>query len=362
MNSFGLKFRFTTFGESHGEAIGCIVDGIPAGLKIDMKFIQNELDRRKPGKSKLETQRKEDDKVEILSGIFEGKSTGTPIAMVIYNTNQKSGDYSNVKDLFRPGHADFTYFHKYGMRDYRGGGRSSARETAARVAAGAIAKLILKEVGIEVKSGIYAIDGIEAEEIDFDYAKKSEIFALDKNQEERQKNAVKDALNSHDSVGGVVLVKAYGVPAGLGEPMYHKLDSQIANAMMNINAVKAVEIGEGFNSATLKGSYNNDQITSSGFCSNHSGGILGGISNGDIINTKVYFKPTPSIFIEQKTVDIHNNDTTYFLKGRHDPCVAIRGSVVCESMMALVLCDMLLLNMSSTIKNVKKIYKQPKKS
>ncbi|MEJ5167589.1 MAG: chorismate synthase [Arcobacteraceae bacterium] len=362
MNSFGLKFRFTTFGESHGEAIGCIVDGIPAGLKIDMKFIQNELDRRKPGKSKLETQRKEDDKVEILSGIFEGKSTGTPIAMVIYNTNQKSGDYSNVKDLFRPGHADFTYFHKYGMRDYRGGGRSSARETAARVAAGAIAKLILKEVGIEVKSGIYAIDGIEAEEIDFDYAKKSEIFALDKNQEERQKNAVKDALNSHDSVGGVVLVKAYGVPAGLGEPMYHKLDSQIANAMMNINAVKAVEIGEGFHSATLKGSYNNDQITSSGFCSNHSGGILGGISNGDIINTKVYFKPTPSIFIEQKTVDIHNNDTTYFLKGRHDPCVAIRGSVVCESMMALVLCDMLLLNMSSTIKNVKKIYKQPKKS
>ncbi len=360
MNSFGLKFRFTTFGESHGEAIGCIVDGVPAGLKINMKFIQSELDRRKPGKSKLETQRKEDDKVEILSGVFEGKSTGTPIAMVIYNTNQKSSDYSNVKNLFRPGHADFTYFHKYGIRDYRGGGRSSARETAARVAAGAIAKLILKEVGIEVKSGIYAIDGIEAQELDFDYARKSEIFALDKNQEERQKNAVKDALNNHDSVGGVVLVKAYGVPAGLGEPMYHKLDSQIANAMMNINAVKAVEIGEGFNSATLKGSYNNDQITSSGFCSNHSGGILGGISNGDIINTKVYFKPTPSIFIEQKTVDIQNNDTTYFLKGRHDPCVAIRGSVVCESMMALVLCDMLLLNMSSSMQNVKKIYKKPK--
>lgn len=360
MNSFGLKFRFTTFGESHGEAIGCIVDGVPAGLKINMKFIQSELDRRKPGKSKLETQRKEDDKVEILSGVFEGKSTGTPIAMVIYNTNQKSGDYSNVKDLFRPGHADFTYFHKYGIRDYRGGGRSSARETAARVAAGAVAKLILKEVGIEVKSGIYAIDGIEAEEINFDYAKKSEIFALDQNQEEQQKNAVKEALTKHDSVGGVVLVKAYGVPAGLGEPMYHKLDSQIANAMMNINAVKAVEIGEGFHSATLKGSYNNDQITSSGFCSNHSGGILGGISNGDVIETKVYFKPTPSIFIEQKTVDIHNNDTTYFLKGRHDPCVAIRGSVVCESMMALVLCDMLLLNMSSNIQNVKKIYKKTK--
>lgn len=358
MNTFGLRFRFTTFGESHGTAIGCIVDGVPAGLKINMKFIQSELDRRKPGKSKLETQRKEDDKVEILSGVFEGKSTGTPISMVIYNTNQKSGDYSNVKDLFRPGHADFTYFQKYGLRDYRGGGRSSARETAARVSAGAIAKLILKEVGIEVKSGIYAIDGIEAQTIDFDYAKTSEIFALDKNQEEQQKNAVKDALNKHDSVGGVVLVQAYGVPAGLGEPMYHKLDSQIANAMMNINAVKGVEIGEGCNSATLKGSHNNDQITSSGFCSNHSGGILGGISNGDIINTKVYFKPTPSIFVEQKTVDIHNNDTTYFLKGRHDPCVAIRGSVVCESMMALVLCDMLLLNMSSTITNIKKVYRK----
>ncbi|MDY0328053.1 MAG: chorismate synthase [Arcobacteraceae bacterium] len=356
MNSFGLKFKFTTFGESHGTAIGCIVDGVPAGLVIDIDFIQSELDRRKPGKSKLETQRKEDDTVEILSGVFEGISTGTSIAMVIYNTNQKSGDYTNVKDLFRPGHADYTYFHKYGIRDYRGGGRSSARETAARVAAGAIAKILLKEVGIDVKSGVYAIDGINAEEINFDYAKSSAIFALDKNKEKLQKKAVTDALNSHDSVGGVVMVRAYGVPCGLGEPMYHKLDSQIANAMMNINAVKGVEIGDGFEAAKAKGSQNNDQITSSGFCSNHSGGILGGISNGDIIETKVYFKPTPSIFIEQKTVDIHNNDTTYFLKGRHDPCVAIRGSVVCESMMALVLADMLLLNMSSKIENIKKIY------
>ncbi|QOG11779.1 chorismate synthase [Arcobacter sp. FWKO B] len=356
MNSFGLRFRFTTFGESHGEAIGCIVDGVPAGLKIDMDYIQAQMDRRKPGKSKLETQRKEDDIVEILSGVFEGVTTGTSIAMVIKNTNQKSGDYSNVKDLFRPGHADFTYFHKYGIRDYRGGGRSSARETAARVAAGAIAKLLLKEVGIEIKSGIYAIDGIEAGQIDFDYANSSSIFALDKDMEEKQKNAVTDALNTHDSVGGVVLVRAFGVPKGLGEPMYHKLDSQIANAMMNINAVKGVEIGDGCESSKLKGSQNNDQITSSGFCSNHSGGILGGISNGDTIETKVYFKPTPSIFIEQKTVDIHNNDTTYFLKGRHDPCVAIRGSVVCESMMALVLADMLLLNMSSKMENIKKIY------
>lgn len=356
MNSFGIKFRFTTFGESHGKAIGCIVDGVPAGLNIDEDFIQSELNRRKPGKSKLETSRKEDDKVEILSGVFEGLSTGTPIAMVIYNTNQKSGDYSNIKDLFRPGHADFTYFHKYGLRDYRGGGRSSARESAARVAAGAIAKLILKEVNIDVVSGVFAIDSIEAKEIDFEYAKKSEIFALDKDIEESQKEAIKNAMNKHDSVGGVVLIKALGVPIGLGEPMYHKLDSQIANAMMNINAVKAIEIGDGIQSATLKGSQNNDQITSKGFCSNHSGGILGGISNGDEIVIKVYFKPTPSIFIEQNTVDIDNHDTKYYLKGRHDPCVAIRGSVVCESMMALVLCDMLLLNMSSTINNLKKIY------
>ncbi len=355
-NSFGAKFRFTTFGESHGKALGVIIDGVPAGLNIDEEFIQSEMDRRKPGKSKFETQRKESDKVEILSGVFEGISTGTPISMIIFNENQKSKDYSNVKELFRPGHADFTYYHKYGIRDYRGGGRSSARETACRVAAGAIAKLMLKQLNIKVQSGICEIDGIKSENINFEDSKSSTIFALDKNVEPKQKKAIEDALESHDSVGGAVLIKATNVPVGLGEPMYHKLDGQIANAMMGLNAVKAVEIGDGCDSSRSKGSINNDQITSQGFETNHSGGILGGISNGDDIITKVYFKPTPSIFSKQQTVDTQNNDTTYFLKGRHDPCVAIRGSVVCESMMALILADMVLLNMNSKMENIKKIY------
>lgn len=356
MNTFGHRFRFTTFGESHGKALGCIVDGVPAGIKIDEEFIQNEMDRRKPGQNKFATARKEGDVVEILSGVFEGITTGTPISMVIFNENQKSSDYSNVKDLFRPGHADFTYFNKYGTRDYRGGGRSSARETAARVAAGAIAKLLLKELNIDIKSGICEIDGIQASTFDFENVSNSEIFALDKNVEEAQKNAILEAKNSHNSVGGVALINVKNAPIGLGEPLYFKLDSQIANAMMGINAVKAVEIGDGALSSRVKGYDNNDQIRKSGFKTNHSGGILGGISNGDDINVKVYFKATPSIFIEQETIDIYNNEVECKLKGRHDPCVAVRGSVVAESMMALVLADMVLLNMSSKMENVKKVY------
>lgn len=356
MNTFGHRFRFTTFGESHGKALGCIVDGVPAGIKIDEEFIQSEMDRRKPGQNKFATARKEGDIVEILSGVFEGITTGTPISMVIFNENQKSSDYSNVKDLFRPGHADFTYFNKYGTRDYRGGGRSSARETAARVAAGAIAKLLLKELNIDIKSGICEIDGIQASTFDFENVSNSEIFALDKNVEEAQKNAILEAKNSHNSVGGVALINVKNAPIGLGEPLYFKLDSQIANAMMGINAVKAVEIGDGALSSRVKGYDNNDQIRKSGFKTNHSGGILGGISNGDDINVKVYFKATPSIFIEQETIDIYDNEVECKLKGRHDPCVAVRGSVVAESMMALVLADMVLLNMSSKMENVKKIY------
>ncbi len=357
-NTFGNIFSFTTFGESHGKAIGCIVDGVPSGLKIDEEFIQSELDRRKPGKSKFETQRKEDDKVEILSGVFEGVSTGTPIALVIKNHSQKSKDYSNIKDLFRPGHADMTYFYKYGIRDYRGGGRSSARETAARVAAAAIAKLLLKEVGIEVKSGIYAIGNIEAKEIDFEYAKKSIIYTLDKNVEAKQKEVIQKARDSHDSVGGVALVKIEGAPIGLGEPIYQKLDNSLASAMMSINGVKAVEIGDGIKSSKIRGSQNNDEITKEGFLSNHSGGILGGISNGDDIVLKVYFKPTPSIFKPQKTIDINGNETVCKLKGRHDPCIAPRGSVVAEAMAALVCADMLLLNMTRKVENIKKVYKK----
>jgi chorismate synthase len=357
MNTFGKKLTLTTFGESHGKAIGCILDGVPAGLTIDEAFIQSELDRRRPGKSKLETGRKEADRVEILSGIFEGQSTGTPIAMVIFNTNQKSKDYDNVKDLFRPGHADFTYFQKYGLRDYRGGGRSSARETAARVAGGAIAKLMLKQLGIEIESGLCEVDGIRAEKIDFEHAKSSKLCALDPDKESKQEAAVLSAKDAHDSVGGVVLTRATGVPAGLGEPLYYKLDAILAEAMMGINAAKAVEIGDGIASTHLKGSQNNDPITPEGFASNHAGGILGGISNGDTIIVKTHFKPTPSIFKPQQTIDKAGNPVTLELKGRHDPCVAIRGAVVTEAMMALVLADMALLNMGSKMEHLTTLYK-----
>ena len=357
MNSFGQKLRFSTFGESHGTAIGCLLDGVPAGLEIDEEFIQSELDRRKPGKSEFETARKEADKVEILSGVFEGKSTGTPIAMIIYNTNQKSKDYSNIKDVFRPGHADFTYFHKYGIRDYRGGGRSSARETAARVAAGAIAKLMLKGLNISVVSGISEVAGIKAKKINYDDAKNSIIYALDNDKEQEQKDAILKAKNNHDSVGGVARVLVKGVPKGLGQPLYYKLDAILADAMMGINAVKAIEIGDGVLSASALGSQNNDEIFADGFASNHAGGILGGISNGENIVLNVYFKPTPSIFKEQKTLTTQNKEIDFSLKGRHDPCVAIRGAVVCESMAALVIADMLLLNMGSNIDGFNKYYK-----
>lgn len=356
MNSFGQKLKFSTFGESHGTAIGCILDGLPAGLEIDEEYIQSELDRRKPGKSEFETARKEEDKVEILSGIFEGKSTGTPIAMIIYNTNQKSKDYTNIKDVFRPGHADFTYFHKYGIRDYRGGGRSSARETASRVAAGAIAKLMLKQLNISIHSGLSEVAGIKSEKFNYSHAKDSIIYALDTDKEESQKEAILKAKNNHDSVGGVSRVLIKGAPVGLGQPLYYKLDAVLADAMMGINAVKAVEIGDGVLSVSLLGSQNNDEIRSNGFESNHSGGILGGISNGDDIVMNVYFKPTPSIFKEQHTVTTTNEEVNFSLKGRHDPCVAIRGTIVCEAMAALVIADMLLLNMGSKMDAVCKYY------
>ncbi len=357
MNRFGERFTITTFGESHGKAIGCVLDGVPAGLAIDEAYIQSELDRRRPGQNEFATARKEADQVEILSGVFEGLSTGTPIMMVIYNTDQKSGDYSNVKDIFRPGHADFTYFHKYGLRDYRGGGRSSARETAARVAGGAVAKLMLRSLGIECESGISSIHGIEAHSLDFNYPKNSPIYALDPSVEEAQKAAILDAKNAHDSVGGVATVKISGLPIGLGEGLYYKLDAVLAEAMMGINAVKAVEIGEGIHSAELLASQNNDPITPQGFKSNHAGGILGGMSNGDDVLVRVHFKPTPSIFIDQESVNTDNESVHVSLKGRHDPCVAVRGSVVAESMAALVIADMVLLNMGRTMSGVLNYYR-----
>jgi len=357
VNSFGQKLKFSTFGESHGTALGCLLDGVPAGLEIDEEYIQSELDRRKPGKSEFETARKEADKVEILSGVFEGLSTGTPIAMIIYNTNQKSKDYTNIKDVFRPGHADFTYFHKYGIRDYRGGGRSSARETAARVAAGAIAKLMLHKLDISIHSGISEVHGIKSEKFDYENAKSSIIYALDSSTEEAQKEAILKAKNNHDSVGGVSRVLITGTPVGLGQPLYYKLDAVLADAMMGINAVKAVEIGDGVLSAEVLGSQNNDEIRAKGFESNHAGGILGGISNGENIVMNVYFKPTPSIFKEQHTVTTTNEEVDFSLKGRHDPCVAIRGTVVCESMAALVIADMMLLNMGSSMEGFTNYYK-----
>ncbi len=354
-NSFGEIFRFTTFGESHGKAIGVIVDGVPAGFEFDEGFLQSELDRRKPGKNRFATARKESDTAEVLSGVFEGKTTGTPIAIVIFNKDQKSKDYSNIKDLFRPGHADFTYWHKYGIRDYRGGGRSSARETAARVAAGAVAKMILNELNIEVKAGVIEIGGIRTEKEDYEYAKTSPLFALDENIEKEWISLIDKKRNEHDSLGGAVKLKIENLPVGLGEPVYYKLDNVLAGAMLSINAVKGIYIGNK-DAHKLTGSKNNDEISKEGFLSNNSGGVLGGISNGESVEAEIYFKPTPSIFKKQKTVDIYGNEVEVDLKGRHDPIVAIRGSVVVEAMAACVIADMLMLNMARKMEFLKKIY------
>ena len=354
-NSFGEIFRFTTFGESHGRAIGVVVDGIPAGLDFDEKFLINELERRKPGKNRFATGRKESDTPEILSGIFEGKTTGTPIAIVIFNKDQKSKDYSNIKDIFRPGHADFTYFYKYGIRDYRGGGRSSARETAARVAAGAVAKMLLKELNIKIESGVVEIGGVRVEKTDYEYAKNSPLFALDEQKEKEWIKMIDKARNDHNSLGGVVKLRIKNLPAGLGEPVYYKLDNILASAMVSINAVKGIYIGNK-KAHKLTGFENNDEINKSGFLSNNSGGTLGGISNGEDIEVEIYFKPTPSIFKPQKSIDINAHEVEVNLKGRHDPIVAVRGSVVAEAMAACVAADMLLLNMTRKIDYVKKIY------
>ena len=356
MNHFGRKLCVSTFGESHGAGIGCLIDGMPANIPLHVEDIQAWLERRRPGKTPYATARNESDNVQILSGTFEGKTTGTPIVLFIPNENQKSSDYSSVMELFRPGHADLTYWKKYGIRDYRGGGRSSARETAARVAAAGVAEALLKELNIRIQSGICAIGEVIGKKIDFEFAKNSEIYSLDPDLEVAQKEAILEAKNSHDSIGGSAYVKITGIPAGLGEPLYDKLDARLASAMMGINGVKAIEIGEGINAARLRGSQNNDLMDENGFLSNHSGGILGGMSSSAPIELKVHFKPTPSIFHDQNTQDIHGESVTCKLKGRHDPCIAVRGSVVAEAMAVLVIADMLLLNMGSTLEQVKKLY------
>ncbi|EAJ6872272.1 chorismate synthase [Campylobacter coli] len=359
MNTFGTRLKFTSFGESHGAAVGCVIDGMPAGVKFDEDFLQSELDKRKGG-SKFATPRKEGDKVQVLSGVFEGYTTGHPIAMVVFNENAHSKDYDNLKDLFRPAHADFTYFRKYGIRDHRGGGRASARESVARVAAGAVAAMLLHEFGICVQSGVFGVgrfvSNLKEEELDFEFAKQSEIFCLDPNLEDEFKNEILSARNSKDSVGASVYTRAKGMLVGLGEVLYDKLDSKLAHALMGINAVKAVEIGEGINASKMRGSQNNDALKGGEFLSNHSGGILGGISNGQDLILKTYFKPTPSIFLKQSSMDKFGNDLEFELKGRHDPCVGVRGSVVVSAMVRLVLADCLLLHASANLNNLKNAY------
>ena len=349
-NNFGVVFRLTTFGESHGLALGAIVDGCPAGLALGEEEIQRELDRRRPGQNPLTSQRQEKDQVRILSGLFEGMTTGTPIAMVIYNEDQRPKDYDSIKNLFRPGHADFTYHRKYGIRDYRGGGRASARETVARVAAGAIAKKLLARSGIKIFGYIRQVGSVKMGSFDFDEISKNPLFCPDRKAAEEMKSLIEKVRSQKDSIGALVEVKVQGVPPGIGEPVFDKLDSEIAKALMSINAVKGVEIGAGFQVVEMRGSENCDPITPAGFKTNHAGGILGGISNGDEIIARLAIKPTSSIALEQDTIDNEGRPAKIMTKGRHDPCVGIRAVPIAEAMMALVLVDFLMRNKLVRIK------------
>lgn len=339
-NSWGKLFTVTSFGESHGSALGCIVDGCPPGLELREELIQPFLDKRKPGQSKYTTQRREADQVEILSGVFEGKTTGTPIALLIKNNDMRSRDYHDIKQVFRPGHADFTYQRKYGHRDYRGGGRSSARETAARVAAGAIARLYLaQKLDIRIVGYLKEMGDISLEFASEDCIANNYFFCPN-NHQVGELEAYIDALRrSGDSIGARVNVYATGVPVGLGDPVFDKLDATLAQAMMSINAVKGVEIGSGFAVIKQLGSEHRDEIDKSGFLSNHAGGVLGGISTGQTVNVSLALKPTSSIIKPGKTVNEAGDEVTIITKGRHDPCVGIRAVPIAEAMMALVLMD-----------------------
>ncbi|WP_045825818.1 chorismate synthase [Teredinibacter turnerae] len=339
-NTFGKLFTVTTFGESHGLALGCIVDGCPPGIALDEALIQEDLDRRKPGQSRYTTQRREADQVKVLSGVFEGKSTGTPIGMVIENTDQRSKDYGNIKDQFRPAHADYTYFKKYGIRDYRGGGRSSARETAMRVAAGAVAKQVLKTLwGIEIKGYLSQLGPIAIEKVDWEQVHQNPFFCPDADKVPEME-AYMQALNKEgNSVGAKITVIANKMIPGLGEPIFDRLDADLAHALMGINAVKGVEIGAGFDAVAQKGTEHRDEITPEGFVSNHAGGVLGGISTGQDLVAHIALKPTSSLHLPGRSVDIHGNPIEVVTKGRHDPCVGIRATPIAEAMMALVLLD-----------------------
>ncbi|AHX61014.1 chorismate synthase [Aeromonas media] len=342
-NSFGQLFRVTTFGESHGLALGAVVDGCPPGLEISEADLQIDLDRRKPGTSRYTTQRREADEVRILAGVFEGRTTGTSIGLLIENTDQRSKDYSEIKDLFRPGHADYTYHQKYGQRDYRGGGRSSARETAMRVAAGAIAKKYLKQMhGIEIVGFLSQLGPIKAEAFDQSQIEQNPFFFPDAGKLEALDEYMRALKKEGNSIGAKVAVIARNVPVGLGEPVFDRLDADIAHAMMGINAVKGVEIGDGFAVVEQKGSEHRDEMTPTGFASNHAGGILGGISSGQDIVVSMALKPTSSITVPGKTINTSGEATEMITKGRHDPCVGIRAVPIAEAMLALVLMDHLL--------------------
>ena len=364
-NSFGNLFRFTTWGESHGKAIGCVVDGCPAGIELSESDIQPFLDKRRPGQSKMTTQRQEKDQVEILSGVFEGKTTGTPISLIIHNTDQKSKDYGDIKDKYRPGHADYTYDVKYGHRDYRGGGRSSARETAMRVAAGAIARKILNHLshgdrsesaqrdtgeGIKIRAAMVQMGDHKVPTDAYDWAQvdENDFFCPHAEIAEKWAEELKAIRKEGSSVGAVIEVQAENIPAGLGEPIYKKLDTEIASAMMSINAVKGVEIGDGFASAALNGQQNADEIRIKDgkphFASNHAGGILGGISTGQPLIARFVVKPTSSILTAVNTINAQGEECEIQTKGRHDPCVGIRAVPVGEAMMACVLADHLLMH------------------
>ncbi|GMT42314.1 MAG: chorismate synthase [bacterium] len=351
-NSFGILLRLTSFGESHGPAVGGVLDGCPSGLKISEKEIQKDLDRRKPGQSKVTTRRKEPDKIKVLSGVMESRATGAPIAFIIENLDRDTKAYKDIKDIYRPGHADYSYDEKYGLRDWRGGGRSSARETAVRVAAGAIAKMIIPNVAIT--GCTIRIGGVRAENFDESEIEKNPVRCPDNVAAGKMVELIEKVRKDGDSIGGIVEIRVRNVPAGLGLPVHHKLSGDLASALMGINAVKGVEIGEGFRAASMKGSAHNDEMemATNGevrFKTNHAGGILGGISNGNDIILRIAVKPTPSILREQSTVDNKGNETTVRVKGRHDPCICPRVVPVAEAMTALVVADHMLLQRAARI-------------
>ena len=344
-NTIGKNFTVTTFGESHGVALGCVIDGCPPGIEISSKEIQKELDLRKPGSNKYTTQRKENDEVEILSGIFEGITTGTPIGLLIRNKDQRSSDYDELKDVFRPSHADYSYIQKYGIRDHRGGGRSSARETSMRVAAGAIAKKFLQsKLSVEIDGYVSQIGKFKIESFEQDEIKNNPFFCPDKNLIPELEKYIDELRKEGDSIGAKITVCASGMPLGLGEPVFDKLDADIAHALMSINAVKGVEIGAGFEVINLQGSENRDEMSSDGFKSNNSGGISGGISTGQDLVASIALKPTSSIMVEGDTVNKKGESVKVQSKGRHDPCVGIRAVPIAEAMIAIVLTDHFLRN------------------